>query len=288
MNFGELLRRLQFWLKRDRLSDELDEEMRLHLPPKPRQSGPRGSRLRRAKRRDALVRFDLQGYSKERREAFNGQFLERVRRLPDVQSAALATTLPLGGVMWGTGVRTREMPEDGTVSANFSNVSENYFATLGLPLLRGRDFTEGETGFSTPVVIVNETLARSLWPTGNAIGQSLKIAEPDQPWREVVGIARDARYDKLTDSPRAFAYVPAAQATVPPMTLIARTRSEPIVAMQALVHAAHELDVDLPVFRISTIEQTLRGSVDLQRALSSLLSVFGLLARVWQGSASTV
>jgi putative ABC transport system permease protein len=228
----------------------------------------------------ATLSYDLglQGHSSEQRTAFNRLLLERVRGLPDVQSAALASTLPLGGIMWGTGVRTREMSEDAAVSTNFSNVSEHYFAALGLPLVQGRDFDDRDTRSSPKVVIVNETLARALWPAGNAIGQVLKLGEPAEPWREVVGIARDAKYDKLTESPRAFAYVPATQAPVPPMTLIVRMRGEPLPATPALVRAIHELDANLPLFRIATLQQILGQSVDLQRALSALLSVFGFLA----------
>jgi predicted permease len=228
----------------------------------------------------ATLSFDLalQGYAPERRVSFTRQFLERTRTTAGVQSAALASTLPLGGVMWGTGVRTPEMAEDATISVNFSKVSDRYFETLGIPVLQGRDSRTTDTSSSRKVVIVNETLARRLWPSGNALGQLLELAEPGEPWREVVGIARDGKYDKLTDQPRTFAYLPDAQSPTPAMTLIARTRGEPAAATADLVRIAHELDPDLPLFRISTLGQILRQSVDLQRAMSSLLSVFGLLA----------
>jgi predicted permease len=220
----------------------------------------------------------LQAYSAERREQFNRDFVARVRQLPDVRSAALASTLPLGGIMWGSAVRTKESAEDAAVHTNFASISTGYFETLGIPLVQGRDFAASDVRSSVPVAIVNETLARTLGVGGAAIGQSIKFAEPDEPWREIIGVARDAKYDKLTDAPRAFLYLPATQSPVPAMSLIVKTRGEPGLEIPGIISTAHDLDPDLPLFRLLTFEQTLAGSLDAQRALSSLLSVFGFLA----------
>jgi putative ABC transport system permease protein len=231
-------------------------------------------------RNRVTVGYDLAllGYSVERREQFNRDLVERVRLLPEVRSAALASTLPLGGIMWGTEVRTKEISEDAAVYTNFSNISNGYFEALEIPLVQGRDFASSDIRSSVQVAIVNETLARTLWPHGAAVGQLLKFAGSDEPWREVIGVARDAKYDKLTDAPRAFLYVPATQSPVPAMSLIVRTRGKPGLAIPGIVSIAHDLEPDLPLFRLLTFEQTLSRSVDLQRGLSSLLSVFGLLA----------
>src|SRR4029453_3605523 len=92
--------------------------------------------------------------------------------------------------------------------ASLASVSPRYFETLGLPVVRGREFSSAETAANAPGAIVNETLARSLWPGMDPLGKRLRAAEAMEPWREVVGVARDAKYLFLTEAPVGAYYVP--------------------------------------------------------------------------------
>jgi len=142
----------------------------------------------------AIVSFDLnlQGYTPDRRAAFAARFVERASALPDVTSAATADILPLGGEMYGGTI----VSEDGASpsKASVASVSPRYFETLRLPVVRGREFSSADVTASAPVAIVNETLARSLWPGVDPLGKRVRTAESKEPWREVVGVARDAKY----------------------------------------------------------------------------------------------
>jgi putative ABC transport system permease protein len=223
----------------------------------------------------AIVSFDLnlQGYTPDRRATFVARFVERAAALPDVTSAATTDILPLGGEMYGGTV----VSQDGTSSskASLASVSPRYFETLGLPVARGREFTSAEIAANAPVAIVNETLARSLWPGVDPLGKRVRAAESKEPWREVVGVARDAKYLFLTETPLGAYYVPH-----PPRsagTLVVRTAGSPRTALASLTNIARDLDPELPLFRAQTMEERIRRTVKLRRAVVSLLGVFGAL-----------
>jgi predicted permease len=232
-------------------------------------------------RHKVVASYDLalQGYSEARRESFNRELLDRVRALPDVQSAALASTLPLGGEMWGNGVRSEGMREDDSRISYFAAISDGYFETLGIPIVLGRAISEDDRAASANVVVVNEALARDLWPDANPIGQRLKMEGESEPWREVVGVARDVKHDQLTERPRRFLYLPETQWERPtPMSLVVASTAETSAILAAITETSRSLDPDLPLYRLTTIEERLAHTVDLQRAASALLGVFGVLA----------
>jgi predicted permease len=223
----------------------------------------------------AIVSFDLslQGYTPERRAAFAARFVERASALPDVTSAATADILPLGGEMYGGTI----VSEDGASpsKASLASVSPRYFDTLGLPVVRGREFSSAEIAANAPVAIVNETLARSLWPGVDPLGKRVRAAESKEPWREVVGVARDAKYLFLTESPLGAYYVPQPPGSA--RTLVVRTAGSPRTALASLTNIARDLDPDLPLFRPQTMEERIRRTVNLRRAVVSLLGVLGAL-----------
>jgi putative ABC transport system permease protein len=130
--------------------------------------------------------LDLQGYTASRRDAFVTQFLERAAALPGVISAAGTSTLPLGGEMYGARVVGEHGPARAQVT--FASISPRYFETLRAPLVRGREFVHTDTAEAPPVAIVNETLARRLWPGVDPIGQRVRVDDSKEPWRDVVGV----------------------------------------------------------------------------------------------------
>ena len=219
----------------------------------------------------ATVSFDLNllGYTPDRRAAFATHFVERASALPDVTSVAAADILPLGGEMYGGTL----VSDDGVSSARASvaRISPTYFETLGLPIVRGRAFSPAEVATNAPVAIVNETLARSLWSGIDPLGQQVRTADSKDAWREVVGIARDAKYLFLTESSQGAYYMP----LTPPSggTFVIRTTSSPRAALASLTNIARDLDSNLPVTSAQTMEERIRRTVSLRRAVVSLLSV---------------
>ena len=224
----------------------------------------------------ATVSFDLdlQGYPPDRRAAFAAHFVERVSDLADVSSVAAADVLPLGNETYAANI----ISEKSSSGASVARVSPKYFDTIGVPILRGRAFTHGELAANAPVAIVNETLARNLWHDVDPLGRKVRLEGSDEPWREVVGIARDSKYRFLTESPQNAYYVPlAAQSSG---TFVIRTAGSPRAVLAALKDVARDLDPDLPIASAQTMEERVRSSVRLRRAVVSLLGVLGALTLI--------
>jgi putative ABC transport system permease protein len=223
--------------------------------------------------------LDLQGYKPAARDGFTRQLLERTAALPGVESSAVTTTLPLGG--WFTG--TEVTPEGGAPDARgastlFASVSPAYFATMGIPVARGRAFSDRDTATASPVVILNQSAASQLWSNANPLGKRLRLSGNDEPWREVVGVVGDAKDDDLTGRPRLFLYLPLPQLPTGRLSLVVRTSSNPRPMLAPVAAAAHGLDPNLPLVDVRTFEDLVSDSVDKQRAASSLLAVFGVIA----------
>jgi predicted permease len=220
------------------------------------------------------VKFDLglQGYTTDRSAAFVSRFSERASAVPGVVSVATVDVVPFGGEMYTT---TLVADDGATVSrAVRSSVSAQYFSTLNLPLLRGRRFTTDEAAADALVAIVDETVARRLWPGADPIGHRVRESDSKAPWRQVVGVARDAKFLFLTDAPHGACYVPLSSPTA---TFVARTTGVPEAALAAFRDVARDLDRELPVSRAQTMEERMRATVNLRRAAVSLLGVFGAL-----------
>ncbi len=229
----------------------------------------------------ATVSFDLtlQGYSSARRDSFIRDVIDRARAAGPIESVALTTALPLGGRMFGTQiVRPGAESDADQVSTFVASISPAYFATMQIPLARGREFTDLDSRSAPGVVIVNEAIARRLWPSNDPIGQRLRVAGGDASWREVVGVARTSRYDELTESPFDFIYLPIAQSPPAQLSLVARARAGAGPILPALEGVVRLLDPQLPLADARTFEQVIVRSVGKQRAASALLSVLGGLA----------
>jgi predicted permease len=223
----------------------------------------------------ATVSFDLslQGYTPDHRAAFAARFVEQASGLPDVTSVAAADILPLGGEMYGGTIVSQNSTSSSRVSV--AQVSPKYFEALGLPIVRGRAFTAAEVAANAPVAMVNETLARNLWPGIDPLGQQVRADDSKEPWREVVGIAHDAKFLYLTESPLGAYYLP-----LPPPsagTFVIRTTGSPRAVLGSLTDIARDLDPDLPIARAQTMEERIRRTVRLRRAAVSLMGVLGAL-----------
>jgi hypothetical protein len=176
----------------------------------------------------ASVSLDVKpsGYDEGRGRAFYQRLLDTVRADPDVESAALASQLPLTFVdNVSHGLEVDGVPprrgEDRRVGANV--VSPDYLRTLRIPVLTGRDFSRADEPSVRPVAVINETMARRYWTTpAQALGRRLRI--DSGPWRYVVGVVRDIKYARVTEDPRPYVYLPVDQAYKPDLTLHVRGR----------------------------------------------------------------
>jgi putative ABC transport system permease protein len=224
-----------------------------------------------------------QGYPPERAQRLRERMLERAREIPGVRAAALSELLPLSNRAMGDTFVPGDEAGVPATDVYFDTVSPGYFATLGLPLVAGRDFGAVDRDGSTPVAIVNETLARRFWPGKSPIGRRLSVANKPSESYEVIGVARDGKYLKLTEPALPYAYFPIAQgAHLEETTLIVRGEAADSVA-HAIRRAARELDPALPLFKVETLADSLRRNSSFRREGTLFVAGFGVLALVLAG-----
>jgi putative ABC transport system permease protein len=219
----------------------------------------------------------LQNYPIERRDLFRRDLIARVDALPGVISATLANLPPMGGTMYSTIVNStgdQGQPIEGRAYLNA--IGPRYFSTLEMPLLRGREIGEQDVRGAPGVAVINETLARQLWPGADALGRTVRM---DEALVEVVGVARDAKYDQPTEDPRPFLFLSLAQhSLLDRETVLVRSRRASPLALPAIQAEIRALDPALPVFDVRAFDAVLRDRADKQRGISALFGAFGLLA----------
>jgi putative ABC transport system permease protein len=231
------------------------------------------------------MRISLSGgkYNDQRARVFYDECLARVRAVPGAQSAALAHSLPIQGTN-SSGVfvaADKPVPSSADLpQSDYLRVSANYFETMGIRLLRGRMFTAADTPESAPVIIINETLARRIWPGEDPIGKRVKQGSPeeDSPWREVVGVVNDVKMNGVDRATSLQNYLPFSQLPGESLGLIVRAERNPTALASAVEQAIHSIDKDLPVYAILTMDQYLGNSLAQRRLTLVLLASFAALA----------
>jgi putative ABC transport system permease protein len=229
----------------------------------------------------------LPGYkydSRPKRLAFVQSVLQRVETLPGVQSAAATNFLPLSG-FWGTAtflIEGRPLPKPGDEpEADNRVVTPNYFRTLGIRLVSGREFTERDRVGSPQVAIINETTARRFWPNENPIGKRVNWGDDKKPdWWEIVGVVGDVKAFGLEAKTHADVYRPLWQAPFPLIALTVRTNSDPLALAAAVRQEVWSVDKDQPIFKVLSMEQLAAESVTLRRVSMLLLGIFAGVALV--------
>ncbi len=230
--------------------------------------------------------LELQGYDRARGAAFQREVLGRVASLPGVESVAFAEHLPLGlGRQIGGVVVEGHVPADGhLLEIHCSAVSPGYFATLRVPIIRGREFSATDQAGSPGVAIVNETFARRFWPGQNPIGKRItRDTSGEGGWLEVVGVARDAKYNTLNEDPLPYFYESLTQSYSDEVTLAARSRGAAPAMTDRIQDVIKTLDPTLPVYDIKTLEAHMGVSLLPARLVSVLLGGFGVLALLLSG-----
>jgi len=156
-------------------------------------------------------------------------------------------------------------------------VSPGYFETMGVPIVRGRGFTEADRAGAEPVVVVSEAAARAFWKDRDPVGQRVRF-EPRLPWMTVVGIAADVLNRRLNESPQPILYQSLEQASGMSLALLIRQRAETPDLAQAIAREVRAVDPGLPVYGVRTMTDVLGSAVAERRFLMRLLVAFGTIA----------
>jgi len=218
------------------------------------------------------------------RSAFYIELIRQVETVPGVKSAAVATSLPLTDTGNSIGISIEGRPDPGPDHVPIvitRIVSSRYFETMGIPLLKGRVFTEQDRAESTGVVVVREITARRLWPGEDPIGKRISgwSTDPQRKWVQIIGVVKDVRQFGLAADPKLQIYLPYEQARFfEPRALIVRTDVDPMSLATMVRRTVWEIDKDQPVSDISSMEEIVSQSVARQRFSTLLLGVFASLA----------
>jgi putative ABC transport system permease protein len=212
--------------------------------------------------------------------AFHREVVERVRALPGVESAAVVRGLPFSGNGGSLTyhVPGRPAPPPGQELKTLENaIDPNYLATVGLPLVRGRNFTSGDGPASPPVLLVNRTLAERLWPGEDPIGRQIEL--PDvKLTATVVGVVGDAKQYDIAEPQRPQLYTAYAQNPHIFGTLVVRARVEPLSLAETVKKTVWSVDPEQPVWKVRTVEHLIAQNVAGRRFVLTLMACFAGLA----------
>jgi putative ABC transport system permease protein len=226
----------------------------------------------------------LTNYASDSLEAaFYSELTDRLRALPGVTGATIGSALPLGGGGFYLGrayiAEGRPQPPAGPeVGGPWNVVGPGYFATMGTPLLRGREFTTQDRSSTTPVAIVNEEFVRRMFPGENPVGKRFRSWRDENLLREIVGVVGNVRYYGANDETQAIVYVPHAQNSWSTMSVIIRTARDPNALLPEVRRTVNALDPNIAIAELSSLADAHRRSIAAPRFNALLLSVFATLA----------
>jgi putative ABC transport system permease protein len=210
------------------------------------------------------------------------RFLAAVDVVPGIESAAFAEIVPLSQDDMDMGYfvvqENPPLPPGEHLAADYRDVTPRYFATMGIPLEKGRAFAEQDDLDHPRVVIIDETLARRFFPNQDPIGKHLQVPDAAQPPREIVGVVGGVRDTGFDQQPRPAVYFPSLQSPDQTMSLVVRTTLPLGAAIPAIKNAIWAVDKDQPVFQVRSMDEIISGIVSAQRLAFLLLGVFAFLA----------
>jgi len=218
------------------------------------------------------------GYDTPRARTFQDELMTRVQALPGVESAAYARITPFSLRTYSSApiaVDGYQAPPDQQPTVDFDEVSPGYFATLGIPLVAGREFTRADDETAPWVAIVNEPMVEKYWRGEDPVGRRLRVKDR---WMQVVGVAKLAKYRDFLETPKELFYVPLRQNFSTQVALNIRTRVAPQAMAATLAREVRALDPGLAMYEVITMREQVDRSTSTQRIAVTLLSVFGGLA----------
>jgi predicted permease len=218
------------------------------------------------------------GYDAQGAKSLQDELINRVQALPGVESATFARVTPLG---YGTYSSTPivvdgyQPPPDERPTAQYNEVGPNYFVTMGIPLVSGREFARSDDESAALVAVVNETMAAQYWRSGNPVGQRLQVKGR---WMQIVGVARDSKYQSLREIPIPFFYVPRRQNFSIGGGLYIRTPLSPQSMATALAREVRALDPNLAPYEVISLQEQVDRSTSPQLVAVTLVGILGGLA----------
>ncbi len=211
--------------------------------------------------------------------AFYQDLIRRVEALPGVERASAGNIIPLSGTVSNDpfAIEGRQLDFNNPPNAGWQLVTPNHFRTLGIPLLRGRDFTADD---NSETAIINQTMARKYWPNEDPIGKrlSLGIPRPDNPWKTVVGIVTDTPQRTIESQPGADWYLPLAAREHRGSRLFVRAAGDPAGLVAAVRQQVWAVDKDQPVMDVTTMREFVAHSLAARRFNTLLLGIFAIVA----------
>jgi putative ABC transport system permease protein len=226
-------------------------------------------------------------YTSERQSRFFEDLKANTEATPGVEAASSVMPLPLSGDRFSISfeIEGRPVPRSDQPSADYFAIGVGYFRTMGIPLIKGRDFNEHDQHPSPPVIIVTQTFARQYFPNEDPIGKHIKpgiatFGDDRSVMREIVGVVGDVRSIGLDRVPRAAYYVPQTQTPFNQMVVVVRTANDPHAIIPTVTRKVAEADRDVPVFSVKTMNEYLGEAVSAPRFNTTLLAIFAAVALV--------
>ncbi|MEO5896596.1 MAG: ABC transporter permease [Vicinamibacterales bacterium] len=219
------------------------------------------------------------------RTSFCADLDREVGAVPGVSRLGAISHLPLSGANAGRSLTIEGRPvptRDDRASASYRLTCPGYFAALGIPVLRGRDFTHADATAAPGAVIVNESTARAYWGDQDPVGRRMKLGDPtsENPWLTVVGVVRDVRHFGLDAEMRREMFRPYSQAAWPQMTVTIKAAGDPLAIAATAREGLRRIDADQPVTRITTMHEVVEESVGGRKFPMLLMTLFSVIALV--------
>jgi putative ABC transport system permease protein len=213
------------------------------------------------------------------------QVLDRIRVIPGVESAALGTVVPLTGNHRRSDITIEGLPTPGPGEfphPDNHNVSAAYITTMGIPLLRGRNFSDADSETAPNVALINSTMARRFWTDGDPVGKRFLWGHPgkDEKWITIVGVVADTKLYGLDNPARLEVYSPYRQRPSADMNLVVRSAMDPASLTSAIRASVAAIDKDQPIFDVHTMQQLVDDSISTRRLTLVLLGIFSALALI--------
>jgi predicted permease len=234
---------------------------------------------------DRVVTFgispELNGYTPARSKPFFARLEEELAAIPGVDGVSASLVPVLGNSSWGSDVAVQGFKGGPDVDANsrFNEVGPGYFRVLGMPLVAGREFTSADVNGSPKVVVVNEAFTKKFNLGRDAIGKFIGANGRDSTDMQIVGVVKDAKYDKVKRVAPPMFLIPYRQdTTIGSLHFYVRTSGNPTQVLRAIPAVVKKLDPNLPIESLKTLPQQVRENVYLDRMISILSAAFALLA----------
>jgi len=227
---------------------------------------------------DTAVNLVSAGYDAQRAQTFQDELLVRVKALPGVEFAAFGRMTPLSYGSFSSAtiaVDGYQPPPEEQPIVQYNEVGPDYFPTMGIPLVSGREFTRTDDEKAALVAVVNETMAVQYWRGRNPIGERVQVKDR---WMQVVGVAKDSKYESVREKPKPFFYVPLRQNFSRGADLFIRTPISAETMARALAREVHALDGNLALYEVITLQEQVDRSTSPQLVAVTLVGVLGGLA----------